>query len=155
MTANTKQRTQAFKLLSAYVRQHQMRPSRVRDMVLERACQLQQPFTAEQLVQACADERISVATVYNALDLFILARILHAIDRQRGKAATEYAFIVGKSMRMQILCTKCGRVTDIKDKAIERLIKERKYSNFEMQHFSLFVYGECKVCRKQTKNKNN
>ena len=144
----------AVKQLEAYVRNNDMRPSKVRNMVLDQICLLPQPFTAEQLAKACQNERISVATVYNCLNLFLLARILYAHNRQRGRAVTEYEVIVGKPMRMQMMCTRCGRVTEIHDKAIERLIKERKYSNFILQHFSLFVYGECKICRSYI-NKNN
>lgn len=144
----------AVKQLETYVRKNDMRPSKVRNIVLEQICLLPQPFTAEQLVEACKNERISVATVYNCLNLFLLARILYAHNRQRGRAVTEYEIIVGKPVRFQMMCTKCGRVTDIHDKAIERLIKERKYSNFTLQHFSLFIYGECKICRRQTNNNN-
>ena len=144
----------AVKQLGTYVRKNDMRPSKVRNIVLEQICLLPQPFTAEQLVEACKKERISVATVYNCLNLFLLARILYAHNRQRGRAVTEYEIIVGKPVRFQMMCTKCGRVTDIHDKAIERLIKERKYSNFTLQHFSLYIYGECKICRRQTNKEN-
>ncbi len=138
--------------LNDYVRKNDMRPSSVRNKVLELLTYMDQPFLAEQLVQACQKERISVATVYNALNLFVLARILHANERQRGRASTEYELITGKTSRMQIICTKCGRMSDITDKAMVRLVAEKKYSNFDWHHFSLFVYGECKVCRqKRTK----
>ena len=142
---------QAVKQLSAYIRQNNLRPSRVRNMVLEQICLLPQPFTADQLVQACQAERISVGTVYNALNLFVLAQILYATTRQRGQAATDYALIAGKTIRMQMMCSECGRVTELRDKAIEGLIKERKYSNFNMRHVAVLIYGECKVCRKQNK----
>ena len=141
--------------LSAYLKAHEMRPSAVRNMVLEQVCQLPQPFTADQLTKACQEERISVGTVYNALNVFVLAQILHATNRQRGKSATEYELMSGNQIRMQVVCHKCGRVTEIQDKAVERLVKERKYSNFTMQHFSLFVYGECKICRRLVKKNNN
>ena len=144
----------AVKQLNTYVREKGMRPSRVRNMVLEQVCLLPQPFTAEKLVQVCQAERISVATVYNCLNLFLLAQILYAHDRQRGRAATEYELVIGKPMRIQMMCTRCGRLTEIHDKAIERLVKERKYSNFNLQHFSLFIYGECKICRRPINNNN-
>lgn len=148
MVPGVKSHNSAIKQLSAYIRANGMRPSRVRKMVLEQICLLPQPFTAEELVTACQKDRISTGTIYNALNLFVLARILHVRDRERGRAVSEYELITGKPMRMQMTCTKCGRVTEIHDKAIEGLIKERKYSNFVMQHFSLFVYGECKLCRR-------
>lgn len=90
-----------------------------------------------------------MGTIYNSLNTFVDAQILRATERQRGKAATEYELITGSSNRLQIVCKKCGRVTDITDKAITTLVQNRKYSNFNMQHFSLFIYGECRICRKK------
>ena len=135
--------------LNRYLRDHDKRPSKVRNIVLSCAFGLKPPFTAEQLLTACEAEHISVGTVYNSLEVFCEAGIVRAITRQRGKAATEYEIISGSASRFQMICKKCGRTVDISDKAIARLIKERKYSNFDMQHFSLFVYGECKICRKR------
>ncbi len=134
--------------LNEYIAGRTMRRSQVREMVLEQVCGLPQPFTADQLAQACAAERISRGTVYNTLDLFIKAQILHAIDRQHGKNATLYNVIPGQQVHMQIRCSKCGRITEIHDKAIDHLIRVRKYTNFEVQRYSLLIYGECKHCRK-------
>lgn len=143
----------AVERLNGYLKANEMRPSVVRNAVLEQACYLPQPFTAKQLVEVCKEQRISIGTVYNSLNIFISAQILHATERQRGKMATEYELITGNQHHMQIICQKCGRVSDIQDRAIARLIQERKYSNFTLQHYSLFVYGECKVCRR-LKRKN-
>ena len=140
----------ALERLNRYIREHDKRPSKVRIIVLGCVFELKQPFTAEQLLTACESERVSVGTVYNALDLFCDAGIVRAISRQRGKAATEYELITGSANKFQMICKKCGRTVDLSDKAISRLVKERKYSNFDMQHFSIFVYGECKICRKRT-----
>lgn len=140
--------------LRTYLREHEMRPSAVRRMVLDRVLLLPQPFSAEQLVLACREERISKGTVYNALNLFVLAQILRKYDRQLDRAAAEYEVISGSTIRMKAICQKCGRITDFHDKAIERLIKEHKYSNFTMLHISLYVHGECKLCRRKLeKNK--
>lgn len=137
--------------LSAYIRANNMRPSSVRNMVLEQACVLHQPFTAEQLIQVCATERISVGTVYNALDLFVKAHILRGEQRQRGHIRTEYELIRAGAKHMQYICSKCGRTVDFQDKAIARLIEERRYTNFNMSQYSLIVYGECKICRSKGK----
>lgn len=139
----------ALAKLREYIETHALRHSPVREMVLEQVCTLSQPFTAEQLEQACLAEHISQGTIYNNLRLFIDAHILHAIERQRGKSATRYALIPGKQIQAQMICGKCGRVSEFKDQAIDHLLRVRKYPNFEMQHYSLFVYGECKHCRRK------
>lgn len=140
-------------ILFRYLREHEMRPSKVRDMVLTALCQLPQPFTAEQLIKACEAEHISVGTVYNALNLFLDAHVLHAYKRQQGQLATEYELIAGTPNKIQIVCQKCGRVQNVSSNLITTHIREHKYSNFNMQHFTLYVYGECRVCRKKTINR--
>lgn len=149
MTVSQRTYNIAVKHLDTYLHSHGMRPSRVRNKVLELACQLPQPFTAAQLEEACKTERISTGTVYNCLNLFIMAQILHAIERQRGRTVMEYELIPANSVKMMVICQKCNRVSEIHDKAIARLVMERKYTNFEPQQILMYIYGECKICRKK------
>lgn len=144
----TKAYNNALVQLNQYVRTHNLRPSAVRNMVLEQACLLHQPFTADQLIDVCTPERISKGTVYNALGLFVKAAILRGQQRQRGHIATEYELMQDNAKHMQFVCKKCGRIVDFQDKAIGRLIEERKYTNFNLHSYSLVVYGECKLCRR-------
>ena len=147
MTSGSKTYEAALERLNAYIKAHNMRRSVVREMILEQVMALPQPFTAEQLVKACAAERISVGSVYNVLSVFIDAQLIHAIQRQRGQTATEYELTTVAQNCIQMICGKCRRATTIHDKAIEHLIATRKYSNFNPHHYTLFIYGECKHCR--------
>jgi Fur family ferric uptake transcriptional regulator len=147
MTSSPKTYETALERLQEYIKANNMRRSVVREMILEQVCLLPQPFTADQLSKACAAERISVGSVYNVLEVFVLAQILHAIKRQRGRTAMEYELTMVTRNRIQVICGRCHRVTSFHDKAIEHLIQIRKYSNFNPSHYTLFVYGECKHCR--------
>lgn len=137
----------ALERMNAYVQEHGGRYSSVREMVLEQACLLPQPFTAEQLEFACQAEKIASATIYNCLQLFLAANIIHATKRQKGHQATEYELITGNQIRMQRICQKCGRVTNFRSPAVDRIIREQKTQSFFMQHYTLFLYGECRKCR--------
>lgn len=139
----------ALARLNAYIKAKKLRASTTRNKVLEKICRLRQPFTAEQLTEACAEEIVSLATIYNALTLFVSAQIIHASHRQRGSTVTEYELITGSSNRLQIICTTCGKKSNFHDNAIERQIKEHQFYKFDYQHFSLFVYGECNTCKKK------
>lgn len=135
--------------LEAYVIKHKMRHSQVRNMVLEQVCQLPQPFTAAQLEEVCKAERISTGTVYNVLHLLIEASLVKIYGRGVGQTVTEYELITDASRsHMQVICRKCGRRTFFYDKAIQRMVTERQYSNFNLQNYTLVVYGECKICRR-------
>ena len=145
----------ALERLGDYIKTHDMRASVVREMVLAQACLLKQPFTAAQLEEACKTEHISTGTVYNALNLFVEAEIVKVYDRGYGQTVTEYELCTAASRsHMQLICRKCGRRANFYDKAIMRLIAERKYPNFNMQNYTLVVYGECKICRRLAVKKN-
>ena len=137
--------------LNAYLDAHEMRMTTVRQIVLNEICQLPQPFTAEQLEEVCRSERISKGTVYNTLKLLEDAHILHVLERQKGRTVNEYEITRAEANRMQVVCTRCGRVTEFHDKAIARLMLERRFPNFNVRHFTLLAYGECKTCSKLKK----
>ena len=141
----------ALEHLNAYARTHEMRASKVRNLILRRVCRLKQPFTAEQLEAECSEERISKATIYNALQLFLDAEMLNKHERMIGQPATLYELVTKASrVHMYLLCTKCGRRAAFYDKAMMQLVKERNYPNFNIQNYTLAVYGECKICRRLT-----
>ncbi len=135
--------------LDEYVLQHKMRHSQVRDMVLEQICALPQPFTAAQLEEVCEAERISKGTVYNVLHLLIKLALVRVYVRGVGQTVTEYELVTEASRsHMQVICRKCGRRAFFYDKAIQRMVEERQYSNFNLHNYTLVVYGECKICRR-------
>lgn len=148
MASKSKTYDAAQERLNAYIKEEKLRVSAVRKIILEKVCLFKQPFTAEQLIEACSDEFISDATIYNALNLFVAARILQAVKRQRGKTAVEYELTFSPHSRIQIVCLECGRMTNVRDKILEQQIKEYKYYNFNPNRLSLIIYGVCKHCRK-------
>lgn len=139
----------ALDRLNTYITANHMRHTPERKMVLMEICEMPQPFTADKLAERCAALRLSQGTIYNSLALFVSARILHAYNRENGRTSTEYEIIHGEKSQVQIICIKCGRMAEIHDKAIEHIIKSRKYSNFTPDHYTMHIYGECKVCRKK------
>lgn len=134
--------------LKAYIDAHGMRHTQERLMLLRHICDLPKHFTAEELVQLAEQDHISQATVYNALSLFADIHILFCLNRQYGRKRAEYELLVHGDSHTQIICERCGRVSDFNDTAIRNILKSRKFSNFNMLHYSLYVYGQCKVCRR-------
>ena len=63
MAGRSKTYETALARLNAYIKQEKLRVSLVRKAILEKVCLFKQPFTAEQLIEACADEFISDATI--------------------------------------------------------------------------------------------
>lgn len=131
-----------------YLVKHNKKHTIERETILQRACELPPPFTAEQLVNAVEKDHISQATVYNVLTLLRDAQIIH-LSGNGDQQQRMYEVIGTNNNHLQIICTKCGRVTDFKDVAITNVLHNKRFNNFNLQHFSLFAYGECKVCRKK------
>lgn len=125
-----------------------LRQTQEREMVLKTICQMPMPFTASSLVDAMKEQHISRATVFNTLQLLISAHILQSIQRQIGRMETQYELILNNGIHMQIVCERCGRVATIRNIAINNLIAASKYNNFIPYRHSLYVYGQCKKCRK-------
>ena len=130
-----------------------MRLTVARRWVVEQMCLLKQPFTADELYEACSEKRIVKATIYNTIELMKDAQLLHTNYRDVGHPVTDYELMAGTWHRMQFICQKCGRPVDFRDKSIDALLKKHKFPNFNMLNYSLFVYGECKTCR-GTKRRN-
>ncbi len=138
----------ALQVLNQYIWEHHLRHTMERETVLRVMCSLHQPFTPAQVIEQTKEDNISQATVYNCMNLFEQIGIINLLQKKATKSKAEWEVVSGKHNRLQLICKKCGRVADFKDIAITNAVKLRKYSNFVPEHFTIFVYGECKHCRK-------
>ena len=134
------------KTLDAYLNEHRMRHTSERIFILEAICRLKS-FNVDELRAALTDMTISRATVYNTLTVLEEAKIIRRLDKEFGVRATQYELIQYGESSVQVICTRCGRMSKVKDTTIHRMLSDKRWSNFEPQHFSLYVYGKCKVCR--------
>lgn len=135
--------------LEAFLQKQNMVLTQEREVILRAVCELKQPFETDELVDAIKESRITRATVYNALPLLTESGVLYCSSRQAGRRKAQYELRMGTHNVMQIICRRCGRVSDFREVAIENIAKQRKYSNFVMERFSMVVYGVCKTCRRR------
>lgn len=138
----------ALETLRAYINAHQMRQTREREVILLHASQLR-CFSVEQLQNALTEITISRATVYNTLTILEKAGIIHRLDKEFGVRAGQYEMVQANASHIQIICQRCGRVSEVRDTTINRTLADKKFTNFTPQRFSLYVYGTCKVCRRK------
>ncbi len=137
-------------VLFRYLKTHQMRSTQERLIVLRQVCTYRDTFTAEQLLQDMPTAiPISTATVYNTLNLLCDCHILQRRQLPANNRIYEYVTMISRESFMQFVCIHCGRIVKFHDKAIETILKERPFNNFNPSYYSLCVYGECKVCRKK------
>ncbi len=109
-------------------------------------------FNAEMLFKDMQDKyRVSLATIYNTLDL--LEDINLIVKHQFPGQAAHYEKTFGAVMHNHMVCTQCGRVKEFSDKKIRVAIQNKTFSNFNVTHYSLYIYGICNKCVKENKKK--
>lgn len=139
----------SLELLNAYILDNHMRHTAEREMVLQVLTEVKTPtFTTKQVENEVSKLHISLPTLYNCLRLFVSARILYKIDRVSGMHQEHYGWHVDAKNSMIVVCTNCGRTARFVDKAIHNTIYNRKYANFVPAHYAMFVYGQCRACRR-------
>ena len=144
-------RRAVFMLRQYMVKHPQMRISPEREYVLRAVTDFKEAFTIADLTEKLdgGEMRISKASLYNHMILFATVNIIHRLDRQFGQNRTLYEVTLGKPESMRLICSRCGRVSPFRDIGVHRILKERKYSNFEPETYSVYVFGTCKQCRRK------
>lgn len=140
----------AYDQLCAYMDEHQMRYTPERFNILSSVCRLQR-FSVEQLRNSLTELLISRATVYNTIELFEKAGIIRHIEKEYGVRAGQYELSYLKASSVYIICQRCGRTREVKDSTFTRVLEDKKLSNFVLERYSLYLYGKCKVCKKNSK----
>ena len=141
---------QADKAFEAYLSENGFLYTQERRKVLQCiTANCQAAFTPMQVVEWVKPHFISKATVYNTLQLLVRAHVVNCLALQRHNREVQYELATETPNYIQVICTRCGRVTFLRDVTIRNVITAKKYSNFRMQHFSLYLYGECKFCRRK------
>ncbi len=137
-------------ILTDYIREHRLRNTIERETILKKICSYKTSFMADQLItDICPVEHISTATIYNTLDLLVRCRLLSKLSAHVGSSCDEYELTLLNGNQLSFFCTRCGREMSFQDKAIEDILINKRLSNFNMEYFSLRVYGTCKKCRRK------
>jgi Fur family ferric uptake transcriptional regulator len=139
---------QAYELMADYIERNQLRNTAERFNILRAVCTLQR-FSVNELQAALTDIAISRATVYNNLCLMEKAGVVHRLENEFGKRATQFELVFLRTSSVRVICRLCGRVSEVMDSTIQRMLEDKNFTNFIQEHFSLYMHGHCKVCRKK------
>ena len=145
---------EAYQRLCAYIETHQLRHTAESMTILSAVCTLQR-FSVDDLRYALTGITISRATVYNTLSIMEEAGIVHRLEKDFGKRATQYEIVFLRHSSVKIICQKCGRISEVKDSTIQRMLDDKNFTNFVQDRYSLYIYGHCKVCRRKQITKIN
>ena len=86
------------------------------------------------------------ATVYRTVKQLLDANLIQKINAGNGRIFYEYNETLDQHDHM--ICNKCGKILEIKNKTIEDAIKkECKKLNFIPEYRSIHIYGICSDCQ--------
>lgn len=134
-----------------YLAEHQHRKTPERYAILERIYSYVGHFNADLLYNSMKDQyRVSLATVYNTLEILLEAQLI--VKHQLGGQFAQYEKNFGSNIHNHLICTNCGKVKEFSDKQIRTSIQSKKFSLFEISHYSLYLFGLCSKCKELLHN---
>jgi Fur family ferric uptake transcriptional regulator len=137
-----------LQVLMDQVRQHGLRMTRQRILVLQALCELGGHASAEDVYEQATlhQQTVDLSTVYRTLERFRDLRILSQTDLGRGCAEYE---VVTDQQHHHLVCQGCRQVIDLDHSYLSAAAKSiRRDFGFEpiFDHFAIF--GWCRECRR-------
>ena len=129
------------------VRQHGLRMTRQRVLVLQALCELGGHASAEDIYEQATlhQHNLDLSTVYRTLERLRDLRVLSQTDLGRGCAEFE---VVTDRQHHHLVCQGCGQVFDLDHDYLSAAARDiRRDLGFEpiFDHFAIF--GWCRACR--------
>ena len=144
-------------MLTEYLQKNGHRKTPERYAILDMIYTIKGHFDIDTLYHSMEDEgqfRVSRATLYNTIILLLDANLV--IRHQFGNSS-QYERAYKNETHHHMICTECGKVTELEDENLKKAIVETKLKKFSASHYSLYIYGVCSKCTwaKRRKKTNN
>ncbi len=139
--------------LSAYLTSKKLRKTPERFAILEQIYNMNRHFDVDTLyeIMQASGYRVSRATVYNTVDLLVECNLI--VKHQFGTNMAHYEKAFNTDNHFHLICTNCNNVIEVKDEDLNNQLKSRKFKNFEVTGYNLYIYGLCNKC--SAKDRNN
>ena len=146
-----KVKTNAFERFTEYLRQRKLRNTPERSTILGKILSIDDHFDVDSLYLSLEKDtyHVSRATVYNTVNLLCECGILRKL--QFGDQQAQYEKLLSKANHHHLICTKCGKIKDVKDPEFVLYMNSKKYNAFTISYFSFYVYGICNNCLRRLK----
>ena len=144
-------------MLTEYLQKNGHRKTPERYAILDMIYTIKGHFDIDTLYHSMEDKgqfRVSRATLYNTIILLLDANLV--IRHQFGNSS-QYERAYKNETHHHMICTECGKVTELEDENLKKAIVETKLKKFTASHYSLYIYGVCSKCTwaKRRKKTNN
>ncbi|NLI37273.1 MAG: transcriptional repressor [Bacteroidales bacterium] len=140
------------KVFNEYLSANGHRKTPERFAILDAIYSIEGHFTVDMLQEMMegSNFRVSRATLYNTILLLMDSQLV--VRLQFGNSS-QYEKLYNIGMHLHLFCTQCGKITEIHDTNLQRIISEAKFPHFNTSHFSLYMYGLCNRCDRANKRK--
>ena len=106
-------------------------------------------FTAADLEEDARARHLPIgrATIFRALDLFTELEVVERVDLPDGG----HAYVPCEPVHHHhVICTNCGRATEIEDVGIEALLHAvKRETGYDVSSHRLELFGLCPICQTQ------
>ena len=105
--------------------------------------------TAQTIYERLKSEfpSLSLATVYNTLQILVDAGVIHEIGAA-GDGAMHYD--TDAALHVNLVCTNCGRIDDFHETTLQRVTQSvTQHSGYQVRGARVAYYGLCPDCRKR------
>ncbi len=152
MTADDKNTVAARAALVQHLTRRRLRKTPERFAILDRVMDLNRHFVADDLFARMEEEgyHVSRTTVYNTLELLVSAGLLRRHNFGSTRAQYELTSGLG-SNHHHLVCTKCGKIKEVKDSQLQNMLNNRSYPAFHPEWHDLIVYGICSTCMRRAR----
>ncbi len=155
-------RLRARQTLTRYLEENNRRKTPERYAILDAIFNMEGHFTLEELGLRMEQDnfRVSRATLYNAVNLFMKLRL---VVRHHFLPDVRYEACDLTDNHCHQICTVCGKVQEVGNTSLIDMLNDVKLKRFHPVGFNLYFYGTCSTCqakitrkkgKKTTTNKN-
>ena len=137
-----------------YLRNKKLRKTPERYAILDKVFDMTDHFYIESLYSTLESEayHVSRATVYNTIELLIDCGLVRRHQFNNQPAQYEKITGVGNNHH-HLICTQCGKIKEVKDPELMKMMNARRYPTFHTAYFEIYVYGVCSRCQRKNKKK--
>jgi len=132
---------------TVYLTDKKLRKTPERYTILEQICTFPGHFDIYALHQRLDKENfhVSKSTVYNTVEVLVDAGVL--VRHQINSQSIQYELRIYAENHLHLICTRCGKLREIKNTMFNLPIDRLKTRRFYPEHHSLYVYGLCSRCK--------
>jgi Fur family transcriptional regulator, ferric uptake regulator len=136
-------------LFRRYLREQGLPVTQQRESIAEVVFTTSGQLSVEEIEDKLKErnERIGKATIYRTLEMLVKSGLVEEHDFGEGFKRYEHLF-GQKPVREHLICTECGKVTEIHSTELVRVQEEEaRRHGFLPGRYRLQIYGLCSACQ--------